>query len=235
MKQFKGFPARMEFTAIPNLFFSEVMPRIDDPAELKTTLHVMAILYRKRGYPQFVSLSELREDANLMKSLSGSKSVEETLRNALQKATERGVLLHISPDSEGTSEEIYLLNDDRGRQAIEKIKSGEISPGTAGIAPETTPDIEEMPDIFTRYEENIGMLTPLIADELKEAEKLYPQEWLRDAIKEAVTQNKRKWSYISAILQRWATEGKSDGAYQRDSKADPDRFVKGKYGHMVRR
>ena len=30
------------------------------------------------------------------------------------------------------------------------------------------------------------MLTPLIADELREAEKQYPESWIKDAIKEAV-------------------------------------------------
>ncbi|GAH52003.1 unnamed protein product, partial [marine sediment metagenome] len=37
----------------------------------------------------------------------------------------------------------------------------------------------------------------MIADELREAEKLYPETWIKDAIKEAVTHSKRKWSYIS--------------------------------------
>jgi DnaD/phage-associated family protein len=27
-------------------------------------------------------------------------------------------------------------------------------------------------------------------------------------VKEAARQNKRKWSYISAILERWASEGR---------------------------
>jgi len=57
-----------------------------------------------------------------------------------------------------------------------------------------------------------------------------------DAIKEAANQNKRKWSYISAILERWAAEGRSDGTYRRDTKkTDPDKYIKGKYGHMVQR
>jgi len=51
MKQFNGFPARTEFTPLPNIFFSSLLPQIDDIAELKTTLHVMAMLYRKKGYP----------------------------------------------------------------------------------------------------------------------------------------------------------------------------------------
>ncbi len=79
------------------------------------------------------------------------------------------------------------------------------------------------------------MLTPMIAEELREAEKLYPEAWVRDAIKVAVNQGKRKWSYISAVLERWSIEGKDDGAYQRDSKEDPDKYIKGKYGHMVQR
>ena len=93
-----------------------------------------------------------------------------------------------------------------------------------------------MPDIFSLYEQNIGMLTPIIADELREAEKLYPQGWIKDAIKEAVNHGKRKWSYVLAILERWSVEGRSDGAYQRDSKKrDPDKYIKQRYGHMVQR
>jgi DnaD/phage-associated family protein len=80
------------------------------------------------------------------------------------------------------------------------------------------------------------MLTPMVAEELKEAEKLYPQDWIGDAIKEAVNQNKRNWRYISAILERWSTEGRGDGTYRRDfKKTDPDKYIKGKYGHMVQR
>jgi len=76
----------------------------------------------------------------------------------------------------------------------------------------------------------------MIAEELREAEKLYPEAWIKDAVREAVTHGKRKWSYISAILEHWSTEGRSDGTYKRDSKkTDPDKYVKGKYGHMVKR
>ena len=86
------------------------------------------------------------------------------------------------------------------------------------------------------YEENIGLLTPMIAEELRDAEKTYPELWIKDAVKEAVNAGKRNWRYISAILERWATEGKSDGTHLRDfKKTDPDKFIKGKYGHAVKR
>ena len=35
MNEFNGFPARMEFTPVPNIFLSNVLPEITDAAELK--------------------------------------------------------------------------------------------------------------------------------------------------------------------------------------------------------
>jgi DnaD/phage-associated family protein len=237
MKQFTGFPARMQFTPLPNVFFSKLLPQISDIAELKTTLHLFTILYRKRGYPRFVSYPELSSNASLMRSLKEKeKPPDEILRGALEMATKRGTILHTVLNRDGAPEDVYFLNTDSGRQTIAKIQNGEIKLNGLKARELTTVEIEELPDIFTLYEENIGMLTPMIAEELREAEKLYPAAWIRDAIKEAVNQSKHKWSYISAILERWSAEGKSDGTYRRDfKKTDPDKYIKGKYGHMVRR
>jgi len=236
MEQFKGFPAKMQFTPLPNLFFSSLLPQITDIAELKTTLHIFWSLYGKRGYPRFTTYQELLSNKSLMSSLrEGEKVPGEVLRQALEMATKRGTILHIVLNRDGAPEDIYLLNTKSNRQVMAKIQNGELI--LSGLKAEGQADIEteELPDIFTLYEQNMGMLTPMIAEELREAEKLYPETWIRDAIKEAVNQNKRKWSYISAILERWSAEGRSDGTYRRDSKTDPDKYIKGKYGHMVRR
>ena len=218
MKPFNGFPARMQFTQIPNIFFSQLMPQINDIAELKTSLHILAILYRKRGYPRYTTLAELLDDFSLMNSLKQvAESPREALAHALKMATRRGTILHLALERDGQPQDIYLLNTDSERKVIEKIKEGELE--LPGLKPkkETGPQTEEPPDIFTLYEENIGMLTPLIAEELKEAEKLYPSPWIREAIKEAVSLNKRSWRYIARILEHWAAEGKSHGAHQRDN------------------
>jgi len=235
MEQFKGFPAKMEFTPIPNLFFSALLPQIGDMTELKTTLNVLAMLYRKRGYPRFISYRELVGNASLMNSLKGeAKSPDEALRGTLEMATRRGTIIHMVLDRDGTPEDIYFLNTESDRQIVAKIQNGELK--LSGLkAKEPTCVEEERPDIFTLYEQNIGMLTPMIAEELREAEKLYPEGWIRDAIKEAVSLNKRNIRYIVRILERWSAEGKKDGTYQRVSKTDPDKYIKGKYGHIVRR
>ena len=237
MEQFKGFPAKMQFTPLPNLFFSRLLPQINDIIELKTTLHIFWSLYSKRGYPRFITYRELLSNTSLMSSFrEGEKTPDEILRQALEMAARRGTILHMVMDRDGTPEDIYFLNTKSDRQVMAKIQDGELI--LSGLKAGRQADIEakELPDIFTLYEQNMGMLTPMIAEELREAEKLYPKTWIRDAIKEAVNQNKRKWSYISAILERWSAEGRSDGTYRRDSKkTSQDKYVKQKYGHMVRR
>ena len=237
MKKFEGFPARMEYTSLPNVFFSGLLPYIDDMAELKATLHVMAALYRKKGYPRYVSRQELLTNDSLMSGLKcENESSETALQNALEKAVGRGTLLSLAMEKDGASEDVYFLNMASNRQVVEKIQDGELElTGLKTTARKYVPP-EELPDIFTLYEENIGILTPMVADELREAEKLYPKDWISDSIKEAVLYNKRNIKYILKILENWAAEGKSDGTHKQNlKKTDPDRFIKGKYGHMVRR
>ncbi|MFC2013393.1 DnaD domain-containing protein [Chloroflexota bacterium] len=237
MEQFRGFPTKMQFTSLPNVFFSSLLPEISDIAELKTTLHIFWTLYRKQGYPRFVSYRELLEDKSLISSLRKvEKPADKVLRNALEMATKRGTIIHLRLDRDGMSEDIYFLNTEQDRQVVAKIQNGELILSELKTEGQTYIETEEQPDIFTLYEQNIGLLTPMIAEELRDAEKLYPETWIKDAIKEAVSLNKRNWRYIAKILERWSAEGKSNGTYKRDSKkTDPDKYIKGKYGHMVRR
>jgi DNA replication protein len=237
MEQFKGFPSKMKFTAVPDFFLTRLLPQISDITELKTTLHIFQILYHKRGYPRFATHKELLSDKSLMSSLKeDTQPPDKALRRALEMATKRGTIVHLELDKDGKPEDIYFLNTEAERQVIAKIQKGELElSGLQAREPAYT-DTEEPPDIFSLYEQNIGMLTPMIADELRDAEQLYPQDWIRDAIKEAVALNKRSWRYIAKILENWSAEGKSDGTHRGDSKkTDPDKYLKQKYGHIVKR
>lgn len=239
MEQFKGFPAKTQFTPIPNIFFSGLLPQISDISELKTTLQIFWSLYSKRGYPRFITYRELLNNKSLMSSLrEGEKPPPEVLNKALEMAVKRGTILQIILERDGVTEDVYFINTEANRQVVAKIQNGELALAGLKAGGQAYPDVETEPppDIFSLYEQNIGLLTPMIADELREAEKLYPEAWIRDAIKEAVTHGKRKWSYISAILENWSVEGKDSGTYKRDSKkTDPDKYSKQKYGHMVKR
>lgn len=66
-------------------------------------------------------------------------------------------------------------------------------------------------EIFSVYENNIGPITTMAADNLVDAEKTYPAQWIVDAIRLAVENNKRNWRYCETILKRWQTDGKDEG------------------------
>jgi DnaD/phage-associated family protein len=134
----------------------------------------------------------------------------EDLRQALDLAVNDGLLLRSVAEVDGASEPIYSLPP-------YLCESGAAN-------------------IFALYEQNIGIITPMIAEELKEAASLYPPEWIEEAFREAVMLNKRSWRYILRILERWASEGKNSGEHKGDvKKGSPDKYTKGRYGHLVRR
>ncbi|MFH1485126.1 MAG: DnaD domain protein, partial [Chloroflexota bacterium] len=118
--------------------------------------------------------------------------------------------------------------------AIARIESGEIILGRIVSGP-AVPAREARPNIFELYERNIGLLTPIITDELREAERLYPRAWIEEAFREAVELNKRNWRYIARILERWATEGKR-GESRRDTtdKQYSEGYLRGKYAHLIK-
>lgn len=76
------------------------------------------------------------------------------------------------------------------------------SDGTGDLGGEKT-----TPNIFGLYEANIGALTPILADALREAEKVYAAPWVEYAFAEAVKNNKRSWAYVETILKRIQIEG----------------------------
>ncbi len=237
-QNFSGFPLKAEGTFIPNLFFTRIMPEIEDITELKTTLHIFWRLYQKRGYPRFITFTELLSDRTLISGIKEKvKSPAQSLQNALNLAVQRGTLLHLTLKKDNHQEEVYFLNTPSDKKAMNQILEGKFSLEGLEVAKEPEMIAPQPLDIFSLYEQNIGMLTPMLAEELREAEKLYPPEWIQSAFKEAVALNKRNWRYIARILERWATEGKNHGKSPRHSKkeTDPDKYIKGKYGRLVKR
>jgi DNA replication protein len=235
MNEFNGFPDRMQFTPLPNLVFSSLAAQINDLVELKVLLHIFELLYPKKGQFRYITIEELVAHPSLVQDLKGIgiPMVEQALSALAQKS----VLLKLPVNKGASPRIVYFLHNQTNRSLIEKINRGEISfPGLPPVSV-VPPPIEKPPDIFTLYEQNIGLITPIIADELKEAQSHYPEDWIREAVKEAVSQNKRNWKYIARILERWSTEGKKDGTHRGNIKTntDPDKYIRGKYGHLVQR
>lgn len=210
-KGFQGFPRRVHSIPVPVPFFGPLLEQIDDLAELKCTLRIIWLLQQKKGYPRFVTLNELLADRTLVNALASEGAPDHgRIKQGLGKAVKRGTLTTAKVEQDGEIQHLFVLNTESDREALLKM-AGEGSKVEGLSKAEPWQGDTERPNIFSMYESNIGMLSPMIADELREAEELYPDTWIEDAFREAVNQNKRSWRYISRILERWDREGRTDG------------------------
>ena len=218
--KFPGFPNRPEYVAIPRVFFSDVLPAIADIAELQVTLHCFRLLSARRGYPRAVGVDELLGDRALAAAFTAmGRDFRSEGERGLAAAAQRGTLLQVS-SPEGAA--WVLLNASQDRQAAEGIRHGRLRPAGGGAArnvAESSPAPLPQQDIFSLYEATIGLLTPIIAERLQEAELEYPSDWVAEAFQIAAAANQRRWRYVEAILQRWKVEGKDDGKSGGHSKA----------------
>jgi DnaD/phage-associated family protein len=214
--KFKGFTDSETFTQLPDGFFYHLLKEIKDADELKVTAY---FLWRVEHMESpFRALSKMDFD---VKDLGMGA---EEIKHGLEKAVKRGSLLRVQKDADV----YFLLNSPRGRAAVDAIENGTWNPKTSDTASPV-----ERPNVFKLYEENIGPLTPLIADALKDAEELYEPEWIADAIELAVKNNKRNWKYCEAILKRWKEEGRGEKQNRRDTEKDRRKYVEGEYSDFI--
>jgi DnaD/phage-associated family protein len=204
----KTFDRDLQPIALPASFFNKLLPAIDDLPELKVTIFSLAALQQKEGDYRFLRYNEFAADERMMHGLAiidDSATALELLNLALDKAIDRGTLLMAEVTIESKTERYYTAADEGGRALHQRIQAGEWRPSADG-------EIELLParpSIYGLYEENIGILTPMIAESIKDAEATYPQDWIEEALRLAVEGNKRNWRYIRAILERWQQEGRS--------------------------
>ena len=215
MKKFTGFTDKETFTQIPDSFFRQLLNEIADADELKVTLYALWRFEHMEGRLRFLreqNFAELVPDPGA----------------ALEKAVQRGSLLQVEKNAAA----FYYLNSPRGRAAAEAFAKGQRDV-PEGAAPSNPPP--ERPNIFKLYEENIGPLTPLLADALKDAEQTYPEVWIEEAITIAVTRNKRNWHYVEAILKRWKDEGKDERKDRQGTDTSSDQPKKSEFEEYLKR
>ncbi|MCE9646645.1 MAG: DnaD domain protein [Chloroflexi bacterium] len=211
MSEFKGFTSSESFTQVPDTLF-HLLKEIEDAAELKVTLYAIWRIEHIEG--NFRALCETDFEAEILGLEVGK------VKLGLEKAVKRGTLLR----SQHEAEVFYFLNSPRGRLAAEAFAKGNWRDSAKIMSAPPVP----RSNAFSLYEQNIGPLTPLIADILKDAETMYTPEWLADAIVLAAENNKRNWKYIEAILKRWKEEGRAEKQDRRNHKKSRQRDVEDK-------
>jgi DnaD/phage-associated family protein len=272
--RFNGFLQGSRATVIPTAFFSEVLPEIEDEAEVRVTLFVFYALGRRKGYPRFASRRELEALPPLAESLASlTGEIADNLDRGLRLALERGTFLAVDLEkdasgrpstgsgrtglagshrtesdsavgpstgsfraeplssvrpelvegrADASGDTLIFLNAPGDRRAAEQVRAGALRIALPVPRP-AEPPAPGRHNAFQLYEENIGPITPLIAEELREAERLYPIDWIEEALREAAVLNKRSWRYASRILERWAMEGRQGEKAGRDFAGDDAR------------
>ena len=205
---FSGFSGSEGFSPFPNEFFSELLNKIDNLAELKVTLYALWLVANMEGaaHPLF--------EETFVEGLNAEQVAE-----GFNRCVQRGSLIQVTREAEG---DVYFINSPRGRTSAEAVQSGQWIPSKKNSSP---PILRS--NIFKLYEENIGALTPMIADTLREAEEEYESERIAEAIELAVKANARNWRYVEAILKRWKEEGY--GENRRDNQENRSRYTEDKY------
>lgn len=235
MKGFIGFPeGKLRVIQVPNLFFSDLLPIIDNLAELKVTIYAFWALTQREGQVRYLRLTDFLNDMEFVKGMGPTIELgTQALLDGVERAVARGTFLHVNVESSDGKMDLYFLNTEKGRAAVEGITRGDWRPNPDEAEPITL--LIERPNIFVLYEQNIGSLTPLIADELREAEQTYPIGWIQDAILLAVENNARKWRYVQSILERWRQEGRKDGVGRRDSQKELRQQIPDEYKYIIKR
>ncbi|HQW50850.1 MAG TPA: DnaD domain protein [Tepidiformaceae bacterium] len=231
---FGGFPGIGKATAIPNLFFTAVLPKLESPAALLAFLWVARLVQEQRTEARCVSNGDIWANDFARKSFEQLAEGRASLDAGLLESVRAGALLGLDLSGATGRETVFFVNNPGSRRAVTRARSGALE-----IRPETSASPLEMPEarpgIFRLYEEHIGTITPMIGDRLAEAESTYPAEWIEDAFREAAELNIRNWRYIERILRTWTEEGRPDETAGRDSFEDQKRrFLGGSLGHVVR-
>jgi DnaD/phage-associated family protein len=214
---------------IPATLLSRLIRDVWSPLEVKVVLAIASA----GGLREPVREESILLDDGLAAGIradGSSRGSVERLLEAIELATARGVIFRLV-DEEGDYWLLLGIDDNRKR-----IRAGLSPAGDASERWRGTLRVER-PSIFTLYEQNVGLVTPIIADRLVEAIERYPESWVEDAIEEAVAYNRRNWRYIQRILENWASEGRTDEANRGDPARDLNRqkHLRGKYAHLFRR
>lgn len=182
---------------VPAALFGPLLERVSDLTTLRCALRAVFLLHRKGGRSPVVTAPELAVDPVL-----GLRGDEGAAARALEWLAAEGALLRAEAGyCLATPSNRRLLAEEAGLRGGQHDGPGPWAPAPA--APRA--------DVFRLYEENIGVITPMAAERLKDMEAEYPPEWIKEAFEQAVLSNARSLRYVEAVLQRWRDDGRGDG------------------------
>ncbi len=199
---------------IPLAFLRDIVPTITNQDELHTTLAVFRLAAELGSEETPIAETSIMADTSLratLKVTGSTATLDRRIFDALELAVGRNTLLRFVARN-GTREAAwYYINTPVTRSLVLAMQRRSIPAPTVVWDGNDAPQIAiDPPNAFRLYEQNIGPLTPIVADQIITAASEYPADWIEDAIGEAVSYNKRNWRYIQRILENWKESGRAE-------------------------
>lgn len=192
--------------SIPEELFERIVDT-QDLSELRAILLVLRL--SGSGSARAVPVAELRSP-QLARAIAGPhhpEGGELRAQRAVDRAVTNGALLLLTVGASDTRRQYLLPATSRARSLVMRLRAG--NPETAeelGLPVDEDLAVYR-PNVFAFYEQHLGPLTPLVADQLRDAERSYPRIWIEEAIVAAADSHTRSWRYIETILARWEETG----------------------------
>lgn len=199
---------------VPASFLADIVPAITSIEEMQVSLALFRLLHATGGFNEPLAEKSIVRDRLLRSALrvDGSpRAPDARIAKGLDLAIARGTLVRLVSSESRNRVTFYYLNTPENRTSIRLMETGELAPPRTLWPDETPPSIAiDRPNAFRLYEQNIGPLTPLIADQISRAIEDYPDDWIEDALSKAVAYNRRSWRYVTRILENWHAHGRQD-------------------------
>ena len=210
-----GFPLADDFatTRVPNAVLGRVLSTIDDADEIRLILRAIWLLEHQRGYPRYITRDDLRRDRVLSVAIPDQPDFDRILKSAV----DRGVFVEVSINNNIC----LMLNTESARRALIEVSPTTENSNKDDNGWETAAASTGPADAFRAYEENIGILSPMIRQSILAALEDFTDDDITRAVRIAVENESRSWSFVAGVLRRWARDGipheRTDGTARRES------------------
>ena len=196
-----GFPLSDDYavTRVPNAVLGRVLAGIEDLDVVKLVLRAVWLLERGSGYPRSILGEQLKAD----RVLSVVFENESDFEAALDQAVVRGVLARVSI---GGIDRL-MLNTESARRVSSDVTGSVTDEDEEGNGWDIPASRSAGANAFRAYEENIGVLSPMIRESILSSLEDFTDEEITQAIRIAVENESRSWSFVAGVLRRWAREG----------------------------
>jgi DnaD/phage-associated family protein len=200
--------------AIPLSFVTDVLPAVTSLEEIQVSIAIFRLLDAAGGFSEPLAEKSIVRDRLLRSALrvDGSpRAPDSRIAKGLDLALARGTIVRLVSSQGRKQATFFYLNTPENRRSIKMMEAGDLAAPRSLWPDDAPPSITiERPNAFRLYEQNIGPLTPLIADQISRVIEEYPDDWIEDALSEAVAYNRRSWRYVTRILENWKQQGRQD-------------------------